>query len=394
MAIFSVEYKEIENNKFFKRKIIKIFGIKINKKVKTAPVLCLVDAGGIGDYVFCRPYFKYIKQSPKYKNYNIIYVGKIFYDDFVRAYDDEVFDAIIEYNEEYYYRNKKYLKQLLKKINKYKIDDLINLRTITIGQNNDFLVRHNIVNGIEAKNKFVSAVDLHPDRYNKKGQLKIYDNILLTTPKDFCFETIFRRNMFQDLLKIDIPVETDKLEKLFDFKKNHILISLMANDAWKKLSNKQWKGIIDHIIDNISEDTELLFLGIAREKERIQKVLDELKDPTKCINLAGKISSAFLPTLLANSQFLLAVETGTVHLAHSVGCKAICLSNGSWYGKFLPYDDDLIKYIYPQNFKKLIDSNSNSISDFYGPNQTFSVEEIDVNDVIEAVDELMEIERV
>ena len=63
--IFSITNKD-------KHKVITFLFVKMKFKMAARPKPCVVvvDPGGIGDYMFCRPYFKYIKQSPKYKNCN------------------------------------------------------------------------------------------------------------------------------------------------------------------------------------------------------------------------------------------------------------------------------------------------------------------------------------
>ena len=71
--------------------------IFFNKKEKDKYLL-LIEPGGIGDYIFCRPFFKYFKESLKYKDYKIIYLAKDIYADFVSTFDGEYFDKIIAYN--------------------------------------------------------------------------------------------------------------------------------------------------------------------------------------------------------------------------------------------------------------------------------------------------------
>jgi len=114
-------------------KIITVFFIKFkikrNKKSKI-PYLVLLDPGGIGDYTFCRPYFKYIKKSPKYKSYKIIYITKDIYADMTKCYNSSSFDEILGYNTKNY-------KYLFKHLKGYNIKTLINLRCIVLEEGND-----------------------------------------------------------------------------------------------------------------------------------------------------------------------------------------------------------------------------------------------------------------
>ena len=123
------------------------------------------------------------------------------------------------------------------------------------------------------------------------------------------------------------------------------------------------------------------FLGRAQEHKNIKKFIEKFQDKSRLIDFSGKISISFLPTFLANCKMLIAVETGTVHIAHAAGCQTLCLCNGSFYGRFQPYNDDIIKYIYPPSFNKMLENNED-MTTFYNRNNTFKTNEIDVNTII------------
>lgn len=210
-------------------KFVKIFGIRIKFKNSKYPVLGLLDPGGIGDYIFCRPYFKYIKQSTKFKNYKIIFITKDKYEDFVKVYDSEYFDEIISYDAIKFENNKKYKKRLIKNINNHCIETLANLRCLTVIYEKDWDVRYEIAKGINAKQKMVGMINFHSEtELRKEKQFKIYDKFISKGLEDKIFETERRRRFFEDFLDMNLPEEEVDLPILVDKKKKNIAISVMA----------------------------------------------------------------------------------------------------------------------------------------------------------------------
>ena len=90
---------------------------------------------------------------------------------------------------------------------------------------------------------------------------------------------------------------------------------------------------------------------------------------------------------LKNSEFLVSVETGTVHIAHEVGCKTICLAGSVAYGRFHPYNDNIIKYVYPEKFNEYIENIRRNNLVYSPPPQYFNVNEINTADVMNILKE-------
>ena len=85
--IYSVEYTSTSYRSHSIHKIVRILGIKFKfktsnnklinckKRKKISNCLAVISPDGIGDYMFIRQFFKYIKESPKYKDkYLCIYL--------------------------------------------------------------------------------------------------------------------------------------------------------------------------------------------------------------------------------------------------------------------------------------------------------------------------------
>ncbi len=389
-----MEFKNFLQNIFSvtnnnKHKIIKIFFIKLKlKREKKQHAVVFIDPGGIGDYMFCRPFFKYIKQSSQFSKLKIIYVTKSIYKDMTCCYDKMYFDKIIEYNAHQFIHNKKYRKKFFRQFKNYKIHSLINLRCITGKDKKDWIVRYQIAKGIKAANKIISILDVWKGTKFDKKQFKIYNKII--TNSEPVFELERRRIFFEKLLDINIPKQAKSLTPLYDMSKKHVAVSIMAISKGRQYPNEKWIPILNHIINKTEKDIKLLFLGIEDEKKRIADLIKKLDNPEKCVNIAGQIPISMLPTVLANCKFLLSVETGTVHIAESVNCKTICICNGSYFNRFQPYENETVQYIYPKEFDMLKDKYSkDQILEFYDYNGEFQTSLIEPDEVINKIDKIL-----
>ena len=89
--------------------------------------LLIIHDNGLGDYFLVRNYFKYIKQSEKYKNYKIVYLAKKDRIDCVKKYDKKYIDKIIKFSPERFENKEKYRTKILKKLNRENITDIVNI---------------------------------------------------------------------------------------------------------------------------------------------------------------------------------------------------------------------------------------------------------------------------
>lgn len=346
-------------------------------------VLLLIEPGGIGDYILIRPYFKFIKQSPKYKDFKVIYLSKDSYIDFVRAYDSEHFDLVIPYNDKELDKNKDYRKYLVKKLNRLNIDTVVNLRNIVIDNYPDWGVRRRLVKNIKAKNKIADVLKLRENNHHQR-KLNIYTDIIYSENEPI-FELDRRRLFFEKLLNIGIPRQTTSISSVTDIIDNKtVLLSMMSLSEYRNYPADKCILLLNKLIS--ITDYNFALLGTANQFEDNQIIINRIDTPDRVINLAGKTNIAQLPDILKKCAFFIGVESGTVHIANSVGCKVICLSNGSFYQRFHPYPQNSnMTYLYPKWFKQGIANGDFELMDVYGGQQQWNLEDIGIDEIIENI---------
>ena len=359
---------------------INLFLFKTTLKNKLQNCVAIVDPGGIGDYILHRQYFKYFKQSPEYKNKNLIYFGREQYNNMVKHYDSDVFSEIFAYD----CIDKK---ELRKQLSYYKFDSLIHLQTMcgAIAYSQAKSERMDFIKGFKVKTKIANAI--MNDYYDNKAEkyLKsIYSQIIFTNEETFEPERL--RTLYEKLLGIKIEQENTKLSPIFDFSQKYICISLASVGEYRNYSIEGWVKILKYLTTNLQESYKIVILGTKREEDIINTILLHFDKSEKIINLTGLIDITLIPSIIKNAQWLLSIETGTVHIAQAVNCKTICLSSGGFYGRFLPYTNGLTEYIFPDSFDEIIkDENQELLSKYYDYERTHKTSDINPDKVIKVL---------
>lgn len=379
--IFSIENIYEHKKKY---KVITIFNNNIKYEVKNTLKNCIaiIEPGGIGDYMFCRPYLKQLKLYTKQK---IVFFASKKFVDFVKAYDYSFFDYIIPYDKD--------INTVIEKLKSLNIDTfnrVINLHTMTLGHAKENPARLNLIKKLKSREKIVNVINFENFPLYKDPSFFLYNKVIYSPVDKKVSELERRQLLFRDLFGIDFELESLNITPIFNLNKSFVLVSIMGNATNRKWNSNSWIKVINSLIRKTNPDLQILFLRAENEKNKINDVIKKVNDKNRCVNLAGNLPISLLPVLLTKAEFLLSVETGTVHIAHSVGCKTICLCCGAYYGRFQPYNE-FVEYIYPDEFDKLLVENRARVEDeFYNINWTFKTNDIAPEKVIKVLDKYIE----
>jgi ADP-heptose:LPS heptosyltransferase len=81
--------------------------------------------------------------------------------------------------------------------------------------------------------------------------------------------------------------------------------------------------------------------GSKHEKEICSYIVDRLSASSiPAYNTAGDTTLRELSVIIEGSTFLLANDTGPIHIAAAVGTPTVCVLGGGFYGRFYPYPDN------------------------------------------------------
>lgn len=79
----------------------------------------------------------------------------------------------------------------------------------------------------------------------------------------------------------------------------------------------------------------------GRAEETLGKTI-EMEVTVPIINLTGQTSLPDLAAVISEARFVIANETGAIHIAAALGIPSICIEGGGHFGRFVPYSSDII----------------------------------------------------
>lgn len=172
--------------------------------------------------------------------------------------------------------------------------------------------------------------------------LKCYTNIVWGDRRKFQLrrmEQLVRELQIGDYhaQNVFIPPQQDALTK----SKSYIAIAVDSAVASRRWPAQNFVLLISRLLADCSDDIYLIGSGMDCDlQDRITKTFGQEHHRIK--NLVGKTSIEEWIEIIRGSQFLIGVDSGSIHVAAAVGTVAFCLV-GVWSShRFMPYDVDVI----------------------------------------------------
>lgn len=353
----------------------KFFGIK---------TLLIIRFDGVGDYILTRPFFKYLRNSKRFKDYKIIFIGSPDFVELSKKYDSDYIDCFVSVN----IKNKIEREKLMKLAKKMRVTCIINPCDSKVNKYDEKFISAIKADTKICNNGFFAKYDFNKKPKNVKNILKTY-NCVIDTNKNpvlvlennrLFFEKIIGEPIDEILDLCDIDTfEKDFLSVNFDY----ILISHFARSETRTYGKENFSKIIDYI--NEKYKMPVVILGSFYEKQEAESIRNLCKQPEMVHNFAGKLSISETLIFIKNAKLLVANETGTVHIAKNFKTKTLCISNGSYMSTFQPYSESFMHYVYPDNIEELLEENK----DKYGNLIDYDINNISPEKVVKKLEEIM-----
>ena len=332
--------------------------LKLKKHKKT---LALIRFDGIGDYLHMRPFFPYLRQCKKYKDYRFILIGRDNFISLSQTYDRQYFDHIFFIKYPPQIRNR--VNRLLRKIRWFKIDELISpVRFL------DPEMVVDLFGKIKAKKKI--AADCISSIAEQKQCYENQADIIIETDQKAIFEFDRYKSFFEKLIEEPIPLTAPSLEKsnvCFD-KKNYAVLSPFANEESRSFSIEDAAHIILHLLDHSPAEQVILLDNKRKKIEQLFQHLQQRTNINPCyqeeqisLQINGKKIcwhrlKTFQETLpfIQNALFLFTVDTSFLHAGAMSGTPTVYAAGGRSYGVFHPYPKSFthVSGIYPSDLSE------------------------------------------
>lgn len=295
--------------------------------------ILLIRTDGIGDFIQWLPCARQISDYYKGRGYSISLLGNSAWLSFAQSFN--LFNAYIPFNRNDFLKNSNYKKNIVSDLNRREFEIAIYLpasREFSIGDSLMKLLSANQKIGYKGDNSNDASFWL------KIGE-KPY-TFLINISDEEKYEPYLNLRLLAHLsiaLPIDNVPKIENLNSKLAIRENDYFIVIPGSN----MNLKQWSFENFLLVARkIIESTNLVCVFCGGEKE--QNLMNEYKNlidfPYE--NYINKTTLEELAGLISNSKFVLANDTGAVHIAAGLNKKVYCIYGGGHFGRFLPYKEE------------------------------------------------------
>ena len=384
-AILFIKISNVIN--YFFTSIV-LFLVKLGSRKENEKTLLLIRLDAIGDYVLFRNFIEILGNSDKYKTYKITLCGNIIWKNLAETFDKNLVSNFIWIDRKKFYRNVFYKYQLLKYIYSSGFEIVIEAT-----HSREILYGDTIVNASVAKTSIGSMGSGEKSTVWKRKLLtnKLYTQLIkISNEHMFEFET--NKELFGKILgeqiKITKPnLNTSSIHVNDSVKSKYILLFPGASVRNRMWPIKKFKDVADFVLRNYSLD--IVLSGSKQELYLFDEIVSD-NYKSRFINLFGNTLSE-LAKLIACAELLISNDTSAVHFAAAVETPFICVSNGSYFGRFNPYPKSIYEHayhVYPSGIRNYLD-NFDLLKQKYRFGSDIDIKEIESQIVIEIVENIL-----
>lgn len=303
--------------------------------------LLIVRLDAIGDYVLFRNCLEHINNSERFSGYSISLLGNSLWKDLAEGLDNKII-------RNFFWINPSIL---------YNLSDFPIHRTLLLVKlklHGFDIVLHPVHSRMFAIDKFISnlkssvLIASSGDTINYTNEEKVTADLiyseLIPVPGAEVFE-FYRNIQFTENLvkkKVSNPELKIILNKSL-LPKPAIVISPGAGHLRRRWPAENFASVIQKLAQ-VYPDAFFYICGSAADNSIAEKIITESK-VLQIKNMCGNQSLMEFTELMNNSTLLISNESSAIHIAAAVNIAAVCLSNGTMFGRFNPYPSELNKYI-------------------------------------------------
>lgn len=160
---------------------------------------------------------------------------------------------------------------------------------------------------------------------------------------DYNTQETQRQKLILEYLNCNYKVRVYPIKKLCEFQppsRNYCTITIDSTSLARRWEPDKFAKVINFI--NESYDFDICITGDIGAENIFSQVISNVQNRERVMNFVGKTNFDEWVELLRGSEFHFGVDSGSIHIASSVGTQAFCMV-GAWDGKrALPYRVDVV----------------------------------------------------
>ncbi|MGE5426216.1 MAG: glycosyltransferase family 9 protein [Bacillota bacterium] len=334
--------------------LVSIFSLPFKRKNKKRKLL-IVKLDAIGDYILFRNFIKFIKETKKYKDYKITFVGNASIKTICEWLDGNYIDKSVWVNKKRLFKNPFYLIRILLRIG-------LNYDTALQPTISRELLGDHLVKFSNAKNRLTYEGDNNNIRSKEKSRTDKWYSRLIHINEDVIFDFNKHREFFEAISgekpsfirpAIDITeARSVSWPSGVKMPEKYAVLFPGASEQKRRWAASNFSEIAKYIKQNLNLD--ILICGSKSDQINALEIIN--KADFSMTDATGKTNLKELVLLIAKASILITNDTSAAHIGPALNTPTIALSQFNHYGRFLPYpesDGSKNICITPDNYSNL-----------------------------------------
>jgi ADP-heptose:LPS heptosyltransferase len=321
-------------NRFLKRiqSVIETIVFRRESPFVKKNTLLLLKLDSIGDYVLFHDYIKVLKESEKYKNYEITLCGNHWWKSLAEELDAAYVKNFIwvdyfKLNASFLYRFRMY-----SQIHRRKFETLVH-PTYSRCEVSDRLVKYS---GIKKTIGNIGDLTNYPQSQKAKNDL-FYSELIPSKAK-YEFEFYRNRDFFEELLAEKIPLLRPQINYANADGENKIVFCPGAKDLFRLWSAENVIQLSEMLKPDFPAE-EFVICGSEKDSNIAKEIINN--SSIKFTDYTGMLDLMGLVKVLSQAKLVVTNDSGPFHIAVALNKKVVCISNGNNYGRFSPYPKEM-----------------------------------------------------
>ncbi len=352
-------------------KLYYLIHVQLNPTPPKKRILVLKN-DSIGDYILFRNFLQEIKQSEKFKNYEIYYLTSDKMLQIVQPLDGAILNSI-KLIQTFSTNELKQEIKYFKSLSALHVEFLIHP---TFSPN---AVSHKLVKFIKAKYKIGFSGDTSNQTEKDKLYYENYYNQLVYLSNPFSHEFEKSLEFFKFFIKQPLTITKPNLSINTTSVKAQIIICPGAQHKNRIWSLQKFGQLINQLSIIYPHYNFIIATGPG-EDDLYTGILSNASKPLTHYKIQSIIE--FIK-LISQSSLVVCNDSSAAHIAVACNVNSVCISNGNHYARFVPYP---LKYNVPQTVvlpQQLLDDIKNNKQHNYYFGSTLDINSISLDRVIE-----------
>ncbi len=308
----------------------------------------------IGDYMLWRPVMRHLLSAKVLEGKELTLCGNASWRSLYEQLDSDCFPKVIWLDKKRFKRDLRYRFSILRELNRAGYEVVINPTYSRDKRNDDALVK-----AAAGKRVYGMVANEENVRPYERGYDKGMYHHLFKGPEEVMFE-LLRNRLFAEyvtgvkMTELVGQVHAEDLPAVSVILPPNYLVIFPGSRSAKRI----WPAAYFAEVAAYCQERwgwEVVLCGGPADLPYAAAFQEKFSG--RVTDLTGATRLPELLTILKGAQWLVTVDTGSVHLAAAVGCPVSAIFNGSQFGRFAPYPEELqhkIQAVYPTEIKSAL----------------------------------------